>query len=313
MLVAIFIYIISSKTANLESRLVKFAKLVTLIQLVIIIIQLFAPSAFDLLWPSIKTRGIEGILRVTGSMYNPNRFAFFMTFLSVLIFARTGPIANWFWVLLIYTMLILSGSRTIMLGFPLLLSVWFLFYSSGHYLRKMVFWGISLLMLLPAMLFIIYLFKDNLRYAAHLFNIIESGSLLSVNSLAKRIEIWDAALHLWTPGSILNFLFGAGARGELGTVDNDFLFVLTRNGLAGFFLHIMMYLSLLWIGLQKRNTYEGRVLFLIVLATMGWGITSETLATMTIGIYVAITVGLALGRGNERMARHSRQDHRVKL
>lgn len=277
------------------------SKFLILFILSVSIVQLFSPDFFSFIWSSDKTRGIGSLVRVTGTMYNPNLMAFFVSFLCYGIVAGQRIKSSWVWVLISLILIILSGSRTLMLAFPTGLAVLHWFHISNKGLVRGSIRMVGLFLAFFTLIYLsIYSLSDHLPYASQLLKLFESGASASdVHSFSVREMQWKSKLDLWLSGGVTTILFGAGSIQELQVGDNDFIYVLTRLGIVGVATHILMYLIIFAVSWQTRSSVLGIWLAGLMTMILLAGVTLETLGGWQPPIYIFLIAGAAIATMDE--------------
>lgn len=287
---------------NLAERLEGFFKIIIMFQVVISLVQIFAPDTFDSIWSSIKTSGIDDDkIRVTGSLYHPNYFALVITIVTSGILSEKGPYKNIYWLFLGYTLIIFSGSRTFVIGFPLIIMAWYYLADNSSLLERVFKSKVLLLISYIYAFILVTIFHDSLSYVAQLWNIQShlgfnlDDSLHSINSLATREQIWYQNLSEFFRGDMIEIIIG---KHNVTSIDahNSFIHILLRYGLVGFFLYLGILMIMLSVGITLRQHYEGRFLYLVCLAFICFGLTDRTAATMTNAIFLATIAGIAFSK-----------------
>lgn len=292
-------YFLAKKTDGYVSFLPKFAKIFLVAQTIIALIQLLEPNSFDVFWPSDKTRGLDSIVRVTGSMYNPNFFAAVVTLLIAFIVAGKEPLKEWVWVVLGCVLILLSGSRTFIIGYPLVISTLYFLISEGKAkYTKTVF---SLIILYALTFFVLFVFKDTLVYSSRILSVFLENSnvndLENIISLSGRVGLWESVIFQLNSGSFYNYIFGS--HNAVLNPHNSYLYVLYKYGFIGLILVGYLFFVCFKVSFYAKDTYEGRLLFMVTLTIMGFGLADISSVTMTFGIYLALVLGVALYRLHE--------------
>lgn len=290
--------VLALSTSHLGKALPRFFKIVITLQTILAMTQLFEPNAFDVLWSSMKTHGLGERVRVTGSMYNPNFFAFIVTFSLAGIIAHRGPEKEYIWVILAYILIILSGSRTLILGYPLVVVSWYRLFSGEKALKALTKCMVILVSLYVFSALVLTTFQDTLKYSSQLLSVIKLDNvdqpigLNSIRSYQTRGELWNASFISYFNSDWIKILFGSH-HGYGNKAHQGFIYILTQFGLIGFILYCFLLSLLLSIAYQIRSAYEGKFLYMTCLLIIGSSLASLASATMTLGIYLPFTAGIA--------------------
>lgn len=281
--------------SNWEYWLISSSKFLLLIMLLVSVIQLLYPDFFSFIWSSEKTSGLGGIVRVTGTMYNPNSFAFFVSVLCLGVVAHTGIKRSWFWIMIALVLVILASSRTMMLAFPvaLVMMYWLNAISNGILtasFKMIAVFGIFMTVILVG----VSLFSEYLPYASQILTLLKSPEAISeVSSFAARDEQWGQRLAYWISKGTENILFGAGSTSELRVGDSDLLYVLFRLGLFGALMHLSLYFIFFYLAWNTRRHKVGIWFCGVMTLTVISGITVDTLAGWQFSMYVFMIAGAA--------------------
>lgn len=287
---------LSAKATNYHLRLSQTFKIVLLIQLCISIIQLFEPDAFSLLWSSEKTWGLNQIVRVTGSMYNPNFFAYIVAFLAAGIVAYKDPKTEYVWIFLSYSLIILSGSRTMILGFPMIIAFWYYLESRSELGKALKGAALSLISLYLIAALALIIFQDYLKYSAQLLLVVDSATgIETIRSYQSRLVIWHASFTELLNRDLMQLLLGK-SNGYSYRPHQGFIYILAQFGILGLFLYCGLMLIILSTAFKMRIFFEGKFLYLTCLIVIGSSLTSVFPVIMTIGITLALVTGLAIQR-----------------
>lgn len=278
----------------IERGLLGAAALVLLGQAVVAATQLVGIPFFGVLYNDDKSRAIGGLLRATGTLSNPNAFAWMVTQASVivLLLARGRTRA---WLLGLGTLLVLvSGSRTLLVLFPFMLVTAQVLRnptSLGTYVR---YAGLAagLLLLFAG---VIYYLGDYFPYLAQIELVVSSGSLASVSSFAIRLRMWESGIDEFVRAGWSAWLIGVGSRPSTAVLDSDYLYVFIRLGALGMLAHLAV------IGAAAVRFYRSRRHLIAIIGgeyllfALVFGIVAESLASWHLPLVLFALVGLTMG------------------
>lgn len=274
------------------------AKLVLLIQLCISIIQLFKPDFFSLFWSSVNTMGLDRDVRVSGSLGNPILFSYIVTYLVLIVIARTGPVKNIFWVIFGCLLILMSGSRSLILTYPIIIGAWF-YLSDKSLLKRLFFSFICASVLFLFSYYVLLSLKEIFVYSAELFAVFEfeSGDENSkeLRTLGYRVDYWNAALGEFFSRNFLSIIFGKSGP-YLSSPHHDLIYMLSRYGAIGLISYLALNFWLLEIALKNKCIVEGRLLYLTILMSLIVGMANTVGVEMRLGIFSALVAGLLLSR-----------------
>ena len=226
--------------------LLKTAYIVLTVQIIVGITQLLGNPVFSWIYSMDKTRPWGGMVRIAGTLDNPNIFAWIVIQMAVLVFLLEPKKFNKvFWVFLCFVLVFLSGSRSFLMIYPAVMILIFVLSSK----KSAVFMFVKLPMFLTtigALIAIGYRFLVNnamsFPYLSQLLYIFETGSLDSVHSFNVRTLMWQDALNQMN--GTVTWLFGLGP-GSIEVLDNDYLYSTVNYGLIFTAVNLLMYLVFL--------------------------------------------------------------------
>lgn len=292
---------------SVRSGLVLAAKAILLGQLIIAATQLFDLPVFDFLFSTEKTSGLGSIMRITGSMTNPNIFAWIVAQASLIAFYYADR-RRWLWLGLGAFLILVAGSRTLLLVFPFMLAFVGVWRRGGRWSQYLKAGALAGLATVAAVLLVVAA-SEYLPYLGELRRVAESGSLSAVRAVASRLEKWQAGYVEFVNGGVATWTIGLGSRTTTRVLDNDYMYVLVRLGALGLLLHAVFvgYTALLLRG-GRRNiaTVIGMqyLLFSLVL-----GLVYETLGGWLFPLLLLFFLGLASGIAvRDGRGHHSRTD-----
>lgn len=263
--------------------------------------QAVGAPVFHPLYDATKSHPFGRLMRVTGSLANPNAFAWMVAQAAVIVSLIHPRRTRWLWLALATLLVLLSGSRTLLVLFPFTIIGAQILLDPGNlrvYARYTAF-GIAVMALFAA---IIVHLAAYFPYLSQLATIASSGSLTSVNSFALRLDIWARAYEEFSAGGGLALLFGLGARQSVAIMDNDFLYVFFRLGVLGAVVHFGMIAAVLWQFLRARGNVVAVLGAQYVLFALAFGLLVETTASWQIPLIMFALLGTVLGMNERRQA-----------
>jgi hypothetical protein len=276
---------------RVQEGLLLAARLLLVGQAVIAVTQLVDMPVFDAIYSGEKTRPLGSLVRITGSLANPNMFGWVVAQASVII-VLLGRRA-WPWLLLSSFLIVVSGSRTLLLAFPFMPILAYIWRRGGgltEYLRG----AATAVAALAGVIGFVFFFGDIFPYLGQIRSAAFSGSLQSINSFASRIMMWESAYTAFSGGGPMSWLFGLGSRSSTRVLDNDYFYVLFRLGIIGFLLHGGMFL---YIGrlLTRARNFPAAVGLQYLVFSLALGLLFETLGGWNFPLLLFFLVGLAVG------------------
>ncbi len=311
-LIVISLMTLIKRPNKILSLMEKMAKAIIVVQVLFSSVQLFYPDFFSQIWTSVETRGLDSYVRVTGSMVNPIPFSFFVSYLVLIIIAREGPERNLLWVFIAGALVILSGTRSLILVYPFLIAGWY-YLDNNSSLFKRLFNAFICALFLYVLIFIaLYFFRGYLTYSAELLSLFGINNY-SVNDLHQHEELrtygyrvlsWNTALMDFFSRDLFSMVFGNPGP-YTSSAHHDLLYMLTRFGILGLVIYLFLNLYLLELAYKNRDKSEGRLMYLSVLMILVVGMANTVGVEMKMGILSAITTGLFLSSDV-----HKRKDSR---
>lgn len=285
-----------------------FAAIVILLgQTVIVATQLLGLGIFDSLYSAEKTRPFGSLVRATGSMANPNVFGWVVAQASVIAFLCASR-SRWLWLGLGALLILLSGSRTLLLLFPFMVALTLVWRDeTAGWTRLAVGATLAALAMVLTVWFVLRA-SAYLPYLGQLRELLVVGSLESVPSIAKRLEHWQTTFGEFSRGGWQAMLFGLGSRQSLRVLDNDYLYVLFRLGTLGLLLHLalIVYLARLFRSAPRDPaTVVGRQ---YLVSSLVLGFVFETLGGWFFPLLLYFFLGLSMGSGRRVRFVNSRVD-----
>lgn len=250
---------------------------------------------FQFIYQSEKSHPFGLLLRVTGSLANPNTFAWMVAQSAVILSLMHG--SRWrrgAWITLATFLVLISGSRTLLLFFPFMLVTAQVLRDPTN-LRTYVRYLALALALLVLFAGVIVFFGRYFPYLAQLKVVATSGSLASVNSFAARLAMWSRGYEQFSAGGLVNLLVGLGSRESTAVMDNDFLYVFFRLGVVGAVLHFSMVAAALLRFLRGRSTTVAVLGGQYVIFCLAFGLVSESTASWYTPLLMFALLGSVIG------------------
>ncbi|WP_138858879.1 O-antigen ligase family protein [Exiguobacterium mexicanum] len=301
-IVLFFGYIIgqSYDVEIIEKSLVKASKVIMASQLLVGIPQLLAITIFDSIYNAELARPIGSLIRIVGTLGNPNIFAWVVIISTVTIFLmEKSKLSIVLWVAFGAILIILSGSRTSFALFPAVLFVCTFLKTKktkSFYFFKVPMYLFALFLTFQLMVWLITKYQQTFPYLSQLLQILETGELTSVSSFNMRTLIWSNAWNVMVnENRNLAYLFGLGPNFSASTfIDNDFLYSILNYGFIGLLLNLSIYITvfIIFSKLKNRNMKvlgQTYVIFSILI-----GIQAETISGWNYPILIMFYLGLAI-------------------
>lgn len=232
---------------EIKRTLVLAAKIIVLGQLIVVIDQLFDINFFSLFYDYGKESDTEELytfLRSTGTLQNPNYFAWVIVQCAVVIQVFENKGNRLLWLFLSLLLVLLSGSKSILVAFfiSMILVSWL---KGGRVVfnRQNLYWLIFSIGLALIVYNFIVTFPDVFPRLQILIALLTGED----TSGGGRYKIWERAYayFLMNEQGVASWVFGLGPIEMFRTLDNGYLYMFFRYGIIGLLLHISILLYLL--------------------------------------------------------------------
>jgi len=265
-------------------------------QIIISIPQILNIPVFDVIYSGEKTRGIGRIFRITGSIYNPNMFALLLTQAALLVLLFGERSRRYIWIILAFMLIIGSGSRSVLLLFPIAILCALLFSNQKISPKRIIKLSFAALIGLSVIFYIVYIFSDTFQYLGQLLVLFDAVDITAIRTISLRLEMWEirwAAFH--ADESIYKWLIGLGSRDIFRVSDNDYLYVIWHFGIIGFIMHTMLYFVLFFQSFKSYSKELKSLCITCLLLLVILGFLSETLVGWLQPLTTIYFIGIAIG------------------
>lgn len=245
----------------IKKYILKAAYIILFFQIIFSIIQLYDIRFFNLVYSMEKTQPLGGLIRVAGTMANPNIFAWLILQISIIILLfEKKKFKKIIYLVICAFLILIAGSRTILVLFPLAITIVIVMTAK----KSIKFYFVKLPLTLISFVVIVYLgiafleaYASKFPYLSQLLSVIDSKSLNSVNSFNARTLMWMDAENLYlNSNNYFKDIFGIGP-GTIPILDNDFLISYYNNGILFSVLNILFFVSLIIpVSLIKDKTFK---------------------------------------------------------
>jgi hypothetical protein len=250
-----------------------------------ILMNILGVNSLSAIYDFSKSKPLGSGLRVVGTMTNPNFFGVITSFLffSIISFYKKNKI-DWILLILLFTFILLSGSKSALLISVGVTAMLLISSSSTSRIKKISYILILGAFVLSGILFL-YNNKDDFRYLSSIFILFEGGSIDDIKSISDRHDIWYTAQYLFnhTPG-LAKFIFGLGPIAELNSLDNDFLYSFFRWGILGSILFYGLWVSFFYIA--TRHGKFDMLMFGVFVSLIALGLQAETFSSLIYGVFI---------------------------
>lgn len=279
--------------ARVERGLLIAAYAILAGQVVLSITQIAGIPAFNLVYSAEKSRPFGSLLRATGSLANPNHFAWVVAQAGIFAFVLEKRKIRYLALFTAMLLVIAGGSRTLLVLFPCMVAYAAIKTGSTRY--RMASYLILGGVIATVFVLIIYFLAEFLPYLAQLQLVLASGSLRSVNSFNARVLNWQEVFAVFSQGGWGVWLIGLGARPLTTVLDNDFFYVLFRFGIIGFLVHLGL-LGYAWYTFLRARASGIAVIGLQYLwFALIFGLVADTLGGWNIPLLLYLFLGMTIG------------------
>jgi hypothetical protein len=265
-------------------------------QLLIAVTQIAGVPVFDLVYDAGKSRPFGRLLRATGSLTNPNAFAWIVAQAAVMVSVLGRGRSRLLLLALATQLIVAGGSRTLLLLFPFMFVVVHVLRDPTN-LRVYMRYAALAALLAGVFLGVVLYLSSYFPYLGELKKVFATGSIMSISSMAARLAMWGGRFAEFQKGGTLAWFFGVGSRESNAVVDNDFLYVFFRYGGVGVLLHNAIVGGALLALAAVRRFPVAIIAIQYIIFALVFGLVSETLASWHLPLLLFMLLGLALGLG----------------
>lgn len=278
----------------IKNSLKKLAYITIFVQLLVGVTQLLGIDVFGILYSMEKTRAWGSIVRIAGTMANPNIFSWILIQMSVLLWLfENKTFKKLLWVSISLGLVFLSGSRSMLLIFPitiLFIEIFTQRKSAVFYFIKVPFYGALLFGAYHFAIWFLTKYEMQFPYMSQLLRIIETGELDSINSFEHRQGMWDRAL-----GNIQSdWQWVLGTGGIVDKADSDYMFSIANFGILYVVLQLMMYLLIAYFFFKLKDKKIKALGIQYILFSLIIGYQAETLSGWNYPVFVMFYAGIAI-------------------
>jgi len=283
-----------SKSHDTITKSILWAAYVVLAgQIIVGLTQFLGIRVFDLVYTSSKSSPYYGLLRLTGTLGNPNFFGWVMLQVVVVISLLNKRRSAYFLIIVGSVMAVTSGSRTATLILPFVLV---LTESLRRSPRVKIFRLAGLAIVVGVVSVAIFVaVAQYLPYVGSIRQIFLTGSLTAIGSLNARFIHWEMVAEIFQRSDTWVWLFGLSDRPFTQTLDNDYLYVLFRNGVVGLLVHLSLVFHILKFCYRRRESEIAQICIIYTLSALAMGTVAETLAGWLIPTWLFYLVGITIG------------------
>jgi hypothetical protein len=262
--------------------------------------QLFGISAFELIYSEDKSRPFGSLVRVTGSLGNPNVFGWIVAQMSIIILLLSTSWWRYAWLFVGALLVVMSGSRTVLILFPFMVAFASVLIGGIRAVLSKAF--LLSLGIGSAFVYVVISLGGYFPYLQQLQTVVTSGSLMSVNAFAGRWAMWGQAYAEFASAGDMAWLFGLGSRESTRALDNDFLYVFFRSGTFGLVAHVSLITYIATIFLRTRHSSIGMAGLQYLIFALLMGIVADTLGGWLAPLFLFYLVGIAVGAGHSALS-----------
>lgn len=284
-------------TSTLTRRLQPLVVIMLLFQAAVALSQMAGLGVLDGVYSADKVSPFGGLLRVTGSLGNPNILAHHVLFAVTFLAGHASSHRRAFaWLAFGFLLVLMSGSRTVLLLYvPAALML--------VRLRSRESFVVLLKLLIPVVLtlaigvyLVFVLFSEYFPYIGQLLSLFGAGEILGFRAFSLRIEHWTNVIARIMSGDLGTWLFGSyDGRLYGGSIDNDWLFALWRQGLLGLVSLLAWYVLAIYSGSKISCRTTRSLSYLWILLIFMFSIMFESVSGWVTPFVIMVVFGLYLG------------------
>lgn len=262
-------------------------------QVIVGFTQFIGIDVFHALYTSQKASPYYRLLRISGTMGNPNVLGWVMTQIIAIITLLKRDRYPYLLVALCSVIVVFSGSRTatLILPFVLIFTQMFRQDTQVRIGELMAIGGV----VIAGAVALFLMFSEYVPYIAQIRKIFLTGSLSAVTSLQARFVHWANVAEQFFQSGWSIHLFGLSDRQGTQVLDNDYLYVLFRTGYIGLAVHLSFIVYMLRYCYRRRRSSVAQMCIVYVLTALVMGVVAETLAGWFIPIWLLYLLGIVIG------------------
>jgi hypothetical protein len=255
---------------------------------------------------SVSVDNTGNLFRLSSTFTNPNYFGLFICALSsifVSLYFRTFNLKNLLGVLVCLSLVLVSGSRTALISF-IFVVLFIGAFQILKYSRREPKLIISLTVVILILAFTLPIFIEKVMASLGRYTDLENMA----NSMNARFNAWDIALR-W----IYDYpLLGIGSnKVNMTSVDNNYIYLLYKNGLVGLGLYLLLFSFMSFISIRAFLKSNSKEVFTPTVAMVTTGLILTTLIGMLTAVPLnmvqfAVPLFLCLGFGYYILAHRER-------
>jgi len=287
----------ASSPVTLTAKIRPLVIAMLMLQTGVAITQALGLGVLDAVYSADKVSPLGGALRITGTIGNPNLFAYHILLAISFLAAHSNSNRGAFsWLAFGLLLVLLSGSRTVLLLYPPAAMVIVRLRSRDSLLAllKLMLPVVATLAVGGYLVFMLY--AEYFPYIGQLVSLFAAGEVLGFRAFALRIAHWSSVWSEIGSGNIGQWLFGRfdGTRFG-GAIDNDLLFILWRQGLVGLLSTLTWYMLAIATIHRICCRVTRKLLYLWLVVIIFFSIMFESIAGWWIPFIIMMVMGLYLG------------------
>lgn len=265
----------------IKESLLKAAYIIIGFQVIFSTIQLLDLRVFTYIYSMEKTQPLGGLVRVAGTMGNPNLFAWLVLQMAVIILLfEKRKFKKSLFIAICSILILFAGSRTALLLLPLLFAAVFAIRQRKNFsffFFKIPFLSVVLFLTFKIGVKLLEKYSTQFPYLSQLLSIVETKNLSSVNSFDARTVMWNNARILYeNSNNPLKLIFGIGPN-TVEVLDNDYLLSYYNNGIMFTILNIALAFLLLLSAMLLKERVVRTLMMQYILFTFLVSFQADTL------------------------------------
>lgn len=292
---------------RLDNKTAIFLKVFLIIQLVFCYLQGY--DGFNRLLSLIWNTDRIWALRRTGSFANPNILSIFSIAAYSYIFFRSRLFQKIIFGLIVFLIILFTSSKTGLISFSVIVVLNYFLIKAKFSLMTIIGFGMSLILVGYAGIRLLYIYGDDYPYLAQITSMLENDMDISqIKSIGDRQVMWDNALEQYKRLPAIQKIFGMGPAKDtsFNVIDNEFLTVLLKFGLAGAIFYIVYLSALIVYLIKKRKHPAAKAMISIVTLFLLASGSASTFMAWHLSLMLFLFLGICLkeikafGIGNDK-------------
>jgi len=270
-------------------------------QITVGVAQLLNVPIFNSIYSSDKTRGLEALFfRVTGTIGNPNAFAWFLIQSSFLTICFSKWRLRWLILVPVFFGILISGSRSNLIVFPIAIAVMKLAQLRSLSIGRILGLLLATIFVFVCLVGVVILFPRYFSYLSELLKIAETGSLDSVTTFALRLKLWASRFAIFNSSMADHkWILGLGTTEDFRVLDNDYLYIFFKYGILGLVTHLLSIATMIYVFMKCSSLSLRTYGLQYIVCAIALGFQADTMGGWFFPLIPFYLLGLALIKERE--------------